>query len=165
MAPRAYWKGALRLSLVTCPVYLFTATKPKPRTTFNQISRATGKRVRHQKVDDSAMFPPPQERQEETTTGVASAAPIHNLDTRPEPATAVLQPDHIVKAVEVEKDHYVTFEQDELDQIELETSRTIDIVRFVPKAQIDDLYYDTPYYIVPDEAGSGSVRCNSRCAG
>ena len=51
MAPRAYWKGFLRLSLVTCPIALFPATSESEKISFNQINRKTGHRIKYQKVD------------------------------------------------------------------------------------------------------------------
>jgi DNA end-binding protein Ku len=51
MAPRANWKGFLRLSLVTCPVALFPATSDSEKISFNQINRKTGHRIKYQKVD------------------------------------------------------------------------------------------------------------------
>jgi DNA end-binding protein Ku len=51
MAPRANWKGFLRLSLVTCPVALFPATSDAEKISFNQISRNTGHRIKYLKVD------------------------------------------------------------------------------------------------------------------
>src|SRR2546423_15381865 len=51
MAPRANWKGFLRLSLVTCPVALYPATSDSEKISFNQINRATGHRIKYLKVD------------------------------------------------------------------------------------------------------------------
>jgi DNA end-binding protein Ku len=51
VAPRAYWKGYLRLSLVSCPIALYPATSERDKISFNQINRATGHRVRYRKVD------------------------------------------------------------------------------------------------------------------
>jgi DNA end-binding protein Ku len=51
MAPRANWKGFLRLSLVTCPVALFPATSESEKVSFNQINKATGHRIKYVKVD------------------------------------------------------------------------------------------------------------------
>jgi hypothetical protein len=51
MAPRANWKGFLRLSLVTCPIALFPATSESEKISFNQISKKTGHRIRYLKVD------------------------------------------------------------------------------------------------------------------
>ena len=50
--PRAYWKGYLRLSLVTCPVEPFPATTPAEKTHFHQIDTRTGHRLRQQMVDE-----------------------------------------------------------------------------------------------------------------
>jgi DNA end-binding protein Ku len=53
MAPRAYWKGYLRLSLVSCPIQLFPATSEREKIRFHQLNRETGNRVRYRKVDES----------------------------------------------------------------------------------------------------------------
>src|ERR1700712_4219829 len=51
MARRAYWKGFLRLSLVTCPIALFPATSESEKISFNQINKKTGHRIKYQKID------------------------------------------------------------------------------------------------------------------
>lgn len=53
MAPRAYWKGYLRLSLVTCPIELFPAVSQSEKTHFHQINTKTGHRLRQQMVDET----------------------------------------------------------------------------------------------------------------
>jgi Ku protein len=53
MAPRAYWKGFLRLSLVTCPIELYPATSQSEKTHFHQINTQTGHRLRQQMVDET----------------------------------------------------------------------------------------------------------------
>jgi DNA end-binding protein Ku len=118
MAPRANWKGFLRLSLVTCPVALFPATSESEKVSFNQINRKTGHRIKYSKVDA------------ETGDEVV--------------------PEDIIKGYKVDTDTYVTVDKDELDNIALESTRTIDIDEFVPKSEIDELYLVRPYYIVPD---------------
>jgi DNA end-binding protein Ku len=50
--PRAYWKGYLRLSLVTCPIELFPATSQSEKTHFHQINTKTGHRLRQQMIDE-----------------------------------------------------------------------------------------------------------------
>ena len=47
MAPRANWKGFLRLSLVTCPVALYPATSESEKISFNQLNRKTGHRIKY----------------------------------------------------------------------------------------------------------------------
>jgi DNA end-binding protein Ku len=118
MAPRANWKGFLRLSLVTCPIALFPATSESEKISFNQINRKTGHRIKYQKVD---------------------------ADTGEEVSS-----EDIVKGYKVDTDSYLEVTKDELENIALESTRTIDIDQFVPRAEIDDLYLVRPYYIVPD---------------
>jgi DNA end-binding protein Ku len=118
MAPRAYWKGYLRLSLVSCPIQLFPAVSERDKVRFHQINKNTGNRIRYMKVD---------------------------ADTGDEVAS-----DDIVKGYEVSKGEYIELEPEELDAVEVEGSRMIDIDEFVPKKEIDELYLANPYYIVPD---------------
>src|SRR5271165_1281754 len=99
MAPRAYWKGYLKLSLISCPIALFPATSEREKISFHQVNKDTGHRIKYRKVD--------------AETGE---------DVDPE----------------------------ELEAIAIESKRTIEIDEFVPKKEIDELYLNTPYYIVPD---------------
>ncbi|WFU39018.1 Ku protein [Bradyrhizobium sp. CB82] len=118
MAPRANWKGFLRLSLVTCPIALFPATSESEKISFNQINKKTGHRIRYLKVD------------------AETGEEISNED--------------IVKGYPVDKDRYLEVSKDEIENIALESTRTIEIDEFVPRNEIDDLYLVRPYYIVPD---------------
>jgi DNA end-binding protein Ku len=118
MAPRAYWKGFLRLSLVTCPIALFPATSESEKISFNQINKKTGHRIKYQKVD---------------------------ADTGEEVSS-----EDIIKGYKVDNDRYLEISKEELENIALESTRTIEIDEFVPRSEIDDLYLVRPYYIVPD---------------
>src|SRR6195256_2779924 len=100
MAPRANWKGFLRLSLVTCPVALFPATSETEKGTFNQINKNTGHRIKYAKVD------------------AETGEEVSNED--------------IVKGYKVDTDTYVTVDKEELENVALESTRTIDIDEFVP---------------------------------
>ena len=51
MAPRAYWKGYLKLSLVSCPIALFPATSEREKISFHQLNKKTGNRIKYRKVD------------------------------------------------------------------------------------------------------------------
>lgn len=118
MAPRANWKGFLRLSLVTCPVALYPATSESEKVSFNQINRKTGHRIKYAKVDS------------ETGDEVAS--------------------DDIVKGYKVDTDTYIEVTKDELEDIALDSTHTIEIDEFVPRSDIDSRYLVRPYYLVPD---------------
>jgi DNA end-binding protein Ku len=63
----------------------------------------------------------------------------------------VVENEDMIKGYAIGKDQYVTVEDDELEQIAIESTRTVDIERFVPKASIDDRYRDTPYYLAPED--------------
>ncbi|MET3839079.1 Ku protein [Bradyrhizobium sp. OAE829] len=131
MAPRANWKGFLRLSLVTCPIALFPATSESEKISFNQINKKTGNRIRYLKVD---------------------------ADTGEE-----VESSDIIKGYQVDKDRYLEVTKDELENIALESTRTIEIDEFVPRNEIDDLYLVRPYYIVPDgKVGHDAYREASR---
>jgi DNA end-binding protein Ku len=118
MAPRPYWKGYLKLSLVSCPVALYPATSEREKIRFNQINKKTGNRIRYLKVD------------EETGDEVEA--------------------DDIIKGYEITKGQYVELDSEELEAIAIESKRIIDIDEFVQRDEIDDLYFNNPYYIVPD---------------
>src|ERR1700734_1435972 len=55
--PRPYWKGYLKLSLVSCPIALYTATSSGERVAFRQINKKTGNRLRQQLVDEETGEP------------------------------------------------------------------------------------------------------------
>ncbi len=58
-----------------------------------------------------------------------------------------------VKGYEYEKDRYVIVDPDEIKKIEPKTAKAMEILEFVPIAQVDPIYFDTSYYLMPDEAG------------
>jgi DNA end-binding protein Ku len=118
MAPRAYWKGYLKLSLVSCPVALFPATSEREKIGFHQLNKNTGNRIKYRKVDA------------ETGDEVESA--------------------DIIKGYQVGKGEYLQLDPEELEAIAIESKRTIEIDEFVPRKEIDELYQNNPYYIVPD---------------
>jgi DNA end-binding protein Ku len=62
--------------------------------------------------------------------------------------------DQIVKGFELTKDRYVVITPDELDALDPERTRTVDIEDFVDLADIDPIYYDHPYYLVPDKGAA-----------
>jgi len=73
---------------------------------------------------------------------------IHMITTDPD--TGPVERSELVKGYEVEKGRYVLLSEDEIKSVRLESTRTIDIERFVPVADIDRIYWDHPYYLAPD---------------
>ena len=61
--------------------------------------------------------------------------------------------DDIVKGYEYSKDHYVQFTDEELEAVDLDTVRAIDVVSFVPLEQIDPIYFNKTYYVAPEPSG------------
>jgi DNA end-binding protein Ku len=75
---------------------------------------------------------------------------VRNLVVDAETEKPVEQEDR-VKGYQIEKGHYVQVEDDELDEVALESTHTIDIESFVPRKEVDELYLDESYYIVPND--------------
>ena len=117
MAFRPSWQGHLKLSLVTCPVALYTATNPGGDVHFNLINPKTNNRIRMVTTD---------------------------------PDTGPIDRSDLVKGYEVSKGEYVLLTDEEIKSVKLESTKTIDIERFVPGDEIDRIYWDNPYYLAPD---------------
>src|SRR6266516_2496437 len=116
---RPYWKGYLKLALVSCPIALHAACSTAERVAFRQVNKATGNRLRQQLID------------EETREPVA--------------------PEHKGRGYEVAKGQYLIVEDAELEAIEIESTHIIEIDSFVPRSEIDQRFFDTPYYVMPNE--------------
>jgi DNA end-binding protein Ku len=118
MATRPTWQGHLKLSLVTCPVGLYTATASNAHVSFNLINPDTNNRIRMVPTD---------------------------------PDTGPVERSSLVKGYEVSKDEYVLFDDADFDKVKLETTHTISIDSFVNEDEIDRLYWDAPFYVVPEK--------------
>lgn len=116
--PRAYWKGSLKLSLVSCPVALYPASTSAEKTRFHMINKETGNRLKQQMVD--------------AETG------------------DVVESDQKGRGYELKKGEYVEIEKEELEAVQIDSNHTIDIDSFVPRDEIDQRYFNNPYYIAPD---------------
>lgn len=117
MATRPTWQGYLRLSLVSCPVALYTAASRSGEVHFNMLHKETMNRIKMVPTD---------------------------------PETGPVDRSDIVKGYEIEKGRYVVVTNDEIQNVRLETTRTLDIERFVDRDEIDRLYFNDPYFLVPD---------------
>ncbi len=118
MAPRANWKGYLRLSLVSCPIALYPASSLSEKVSFNRVNRKTGNRLKQQNVDSE--------------TG------------------EVVPKEDMARGYKIETGQYLIVEDEELEAVQIESTRIIDIDQFVPKNEIDERYIESPYYIAPD---------------
>lgn len=117
MAYRPTWQGHLKLSLVTCPVALYTATNAGSDVHFHLINPKTNNRIRMITTDPD--------------TG-----PIDRKD--------------LVRGYEVSKGEFILLTDEDIKSVKLESTRTIDIERFVPAGEIDRIYWENPYFLAPD---------------
>lgn len=116
MAARPYWKGQIRLALVTIPVEIYTAVKGSSAISFRQIHEPSGKPVKYEKV-------------------VPGVGPV--------------DPEEILKGYEYEKGSYVLLRPEEIEAVRLESRKVLELTQFVDAHEIDPLYYEKPYYVVP----------------
>jgi DNA end-binding protein Ku len=119
MAPRPYWKGYLKLSLVTCPVAMSPAISESEKVRFHTLNKETGNRVLSRYVDSVTGKPVKDENE--------------------------------AKGYERGENDYVLLTDEDLESIDLETVRTIDIEKFVPRKSIEWIYLETPHYLVPND--------------
>tara|TARA_R110000787_G_scaffold269147_3_gene375865 strand:- start:13660 stop:14565 length:906 start_codon:yes stop_codon:yes gene_type:complete len=116
MAARPYWKGQIRLALVSIPVEIYSATRSGATIAFNQIHEPSGKRIKYEKI-------------------VPGIGPI-DLDD-------------IVKGFEYAKGEYVLLDEKDIEGVKLESKKTLELTQFVDAHDIDMIYFEKPYYVVP----------------
>ena len=132
MASRPFWKGYLKLSLVTCPVALTPATSSADKVRFHTLNRKTGNRVVSRYVDSQSQRP--------------------------------IGEDEEVRGYARGEHDFVLLEEDELEAVRLESARTIDIESFTAAEAVDWVWYDTPYYLTPDDPVGVEAYCVIRDA-
>ncbi|MFC6621524.1 Ku protein [Novosphingobium panipatense] len=116
MPARAYWKGQIRLALVSIPIEVYPATRSGAAISFHQIHEPSGKRIRYEKVA---------------------------------PGVGPVDRDEIIKGYEVSKGNYVLLDEEEIEAVKIESRKTLELVQFVESDEIDVLYYEKPYFVVP----------------
>ena len=119
MAPRANWKGHLKLGFLSCPVALYTAASEGDRISFHTLNRKTGHRVMRQFVDSD------------------TGKPVERTDQ--------------VKGYEIGKGDYVVLTTEDIEEAIPESTKTINIDSFVSDGEMDEVFIDNPYYLVPSE--------------
>ncbi|WDZ81879.1 Ku protein (plasmid) [Ensifer adhaerens] len=119
MAVRPYWKGYLKLSLVTCPVQMMPATSESEKVRFHTLNRETQNRVVSRFVD------------------AVTGKEVRDEDE--------------VKAYQRGEDEYVILEDEELETVALDSTKTIDVSTFTRRDSIEWIWLDTPYYLSPNE--------------
>jgi len=117
MAKRPSWSGFLKLSLVTCPVRLFSATTNAHSISFHFIHPETHNRIQMKPFD---------------------------------PKLGEVERKDLVRGYEIGRGRYVVVTDVDLARIRLKSTRTLEIEKFVEMAEIDPIYFDGAYYVVPD---------------
>ena len=117
-ALRSSWKGYLRISLVSCPVRLYTASTTAEKISFHNLAPGSMSRIQMVPTDP--------------TTG--KAVPREEL----------------LKGYEFEKGRYVIVSEEEIEHLQVESNKVIDVTHFVADSEIDPLYFDSPYWLAPD---------------
>jgi DNA end-binding protein Ku len=119
MPRNSFWKGYLKLSLVTCPVAMQPAVTDRERVRFHTINQQTGHRIQRRYIDSK------------------TGKPVKDEDQ--------------ARGYPRGEDEYVVLEEDELDAVALDSTRTIDIQEFVPADDIGWIWYDRPHFLMPDD--------------
>jgi len=132
MAPHPFWKGYLKVALVTCPVAMTPATSESEKVRFHTLNRKTGHRIVNRYID--------------------------SVDGR------VVEDDQQAKGYERGENDYVLFDDEELEAVGLESTRTIDIETFAPNDSIDWIWCDKAHYLTPNDAVGEEAFCVIRDA-
>jgi len=160
--PSIVWKGYLTFGLVSIPVKLFRAAR-RERVRLHYV---------HRPVEPPAITPtntsspdPAKPESRSTRFEPAPPEPEPEISTTPAPVTRVRQSlvtagdeqpisrADVLRGYEVEPDRYVTFDRDELKSLQRRTSSSMEIVRSVRLSEIDPVFFETSYYVVPDRGG------------
>jgi len=156
--PRTSWSGFLRLSLVSCPIYLSPATTRTKSIRLHQVWRPVA-------ADEPDADEPDRNREEQVASGSRPQVAHPRVAEGPDPTgTAMrialrphdprtgeeIEKSEVVKGYEYDRGEFVTFSAEELKALDVESSKVIDLERFVSRGDIDPVYFDTPYYLYPD---------------
>lgn len=125
MAPRANWKGYIKLGELNCAVALYTAASTSERIAFHMLNRRTGNRLNREFVDSDTGKP--------------------------------VERDDQVKGYEVSDGRYVELEPDEVAAAVPDADKMLEIDDFIACADVDDTFFDKPYYLAPADKQSAEV--------
>src|SRR5438309_10934663 len=156
--PRASWRGFLRLSLVSCPIYLSPATTRTKPIRLHQVWQPGLADVNEDDLPDRRRGQQGSERSV-TRLRADSAAPdgeqspaATRITLRPhDPGTGEeIEKREVVKGYEFSRGQFLTFTDEELKALEVESSKVVDLEKFVAGDDIDPIYFDSPYFVYPD---------------
>ena len=153
--PRASWKGFLRLSLVSCPIYLAPASTRTKSIRLHQVWQPKAGRGAPVEDDDEDDRPPqPATRsfsEDFDDTRSEPPAPTRVALRPHDPYTGEeIEREEVARGYEYERGRFVTFTPAELKALDVESSKSIDLETFVPRTEVDPVYFSNPYYVYPD---------------
>src|SRR5438477_4463797 len=156
--PRASWRGFLRLSLLSCPIYLSPATIRAKSIRLHQVWQPTPVDVAedawsYQGEGQQASAPsaPRLLLDDASLDGDQSPAATRVTLRLHDPATGEeIDKRRVVKGYEYARGEFVTFTAEKLKALDLESSKVIDLEKFVPRDDLDPVYFDGSYYLYPD---------------
>jgi DNA end-binding protein Ku len=155
--PRASWRGYLRLSLVSCPIYLSPATARTKPIRLHQVWRGAPDEGGGELEDQVGG----QDVSERPASGL-NPGYVEDQAERIRPATRItlrphdpntgeeVEKEEVIRGYEYQRGQYVTFTPDELKALDLESSKVIDLETFVPRSELDPVYFNSLYYLYPD---------------
>ena len=155
--PRASWSGLLRLSLVSCLVYLSPATTRTKSLRLHQVWRPAA-------ADEPGPEESDRERDEQLASGSRPQLVDPRATERANQATRIalrphdprtgeeIEKSEVVKGYEYDRGQFVTFTAEELKALDVESSQVVDLESFVPRGDIDAVDFDSAYYLYPDGA-------------
>lgn len=141
--PRSVWRGTLSFGLVAIPVSLYPATEAKD-VRFHLFDRE-GRRVRYRRVVESG----PSFREAEEDDVVSEPKETDEADDGERPAEVEVAYEDLVRGYEVEPEAYVFLETEEIQRVRPTPSRVIDLEEFVRLEDIDPVYFEKAYHVVP----------------
>ena len=160
--PSIVWKGHLTFGLVSIPVKLFRAAR-RERVRLHYVHRPEIEEPLSGAAMDRAGWTPLAS--EQRARNVETVPPAMEPAPAPAPVSRVRQSlvapgyeqpitrGEVQKGYEVEPDRYVVFEPEELKGLQRRTSPNMEIVRSVQLSEIDPVFFETSYYVVPDRGG------------
>ena len=156
--PRASWRGFLRLSLVSCPIYLSPATTRTKPVRLHQVWQPAPVDEDEVEVPDAgggrehSARPAPQSFRADASPDGDLVPAATRITLRPhDPETGEeIDKGEVVKGYEYGRGQFVTFTPAELKALDIPSSKIIDLEKFVPHGDMDPVYLDSPYYLYPD---------------
>src|SRR5690349_1108709 len=153
--PRASWKGFLRLSLVSCPIYLSPAATRTKSIRLHQVWQPRdrgGAPIGDDEEDEQPSQPAARSLNEDFDDTRSEPPAPTRVALRPhDPYTGEeIEREEVARGYEYERGQFVTFTPAELKALDVESSKIVDIETFVPRAEVDPVYFSTPYYVYPD---------------